>query len=225
LGWFGSMQHCLAAILKDVPVRLRRPFIGFYFGVVNPNLKEPHLAYWQDKPGLRPLCRSNFTLFERFAVGTHGSVLGYHESEGKFIPDLEPKRQAVADWGAELLQAAIMSLSSSLTEVLVRGEMDHNEFFSLSRNCFQLFTEAPTRQEALAFGRMPLLDQENETRASTVAPVMSEREILLCLWDRRRTPGLWLEGTSKLTGSPLLLIYLAARAVRSRINRLKASSD
>jgi hypothetical protein len=223
LGWFGSMQHCVATILKDVPVRQSRPLIGFYFGLVNPKMEEPHWVYWQDRAGLRPLHRTNFTLFERLAIGTHGSVRGHHEREGRIIPDLEKNRQAVTDWGADFLHESIMSLSSNLTEVLVRGEIDPSDFFSLSRNCFQLFTEAPTRHEALAFGRMPLLDQENETRASTVAPIMSEKEIFLALLDRRRTPGLWLEGTSKLTGSPLLLIYLAARVARFRINRFRAA--
>ncbi len=220
VGWHGSMQLCLDAILKDFPARQRRPVVGFYLGLLDrpESLRGRLFAFWQERPGVKPIGRVNYSFFERFALATHGSLRRYVEENGRVVPDLERERMIPAlKWGAEVFQASMVKVTETLLDVLSPGEIDAVEYFHLARKCFDLFVESPSRTEAVVFGEMPLHDQENEKGPPKMILPLSEWEILRRILDRSRHPGWWREGTFRLKRSPSLFLYLLARHLRARL--------
>lgn len=210
IGWFGSMQRSVEAIIQT-----KRPLHGFYFGLWNGS-SERRLSFWREQPGFRILPQTNITLFERFTAALHGSVLGYAEINGRVEPILEKdKTQPLIDWGLDLWQQSILKL----TEVLLNSvdNIDPNGLFTRARGNFELFSQHPTPEEALAFGKIPLQDQGNEITAPSMLPNLTSTEILRAILDyRRRLPGWWMEGTLALTGNPFLRAFLWLKRLKHR---------
>jgi FMN phosphatase YigB (HAD superfamily) len=219
IGWFGAMQRSLDAILAD----RRQPLIGFYFGMfIHPPAElggDRMFAFWKDQTGLRSLKSSNVAFFERFTVATHGTVRGYREEGDRVVADLEAiAHEPLLEWGAEQLQAGILKATDAFLEVFKRGEFDPQDLFACARRAFELFSEHPSRDEAIVFGKMPVQDQKNEISAATLVPDLSEWEILRALLDYRRRPaGWWREGTLRARGSPSLWLFLTLRRWRERL--------
>lgn len=217
IGWFGSMHLCLDAIIGDLPARQKKPLLGFYFGMISTPDPKRMFAYWTEKPGYRPLPKTNFSFYERFCMATHGSVSGYKMEKGRAIPQLECERHdSIFAWGLETWQAAILKVTEAFLETLSNEEILLPEFFFLTRQGFDLFEKRPTLEEATVFGKLPQ-DQKNEVFAPTVVPDLSEWELLRAAFDyRRRLPGWWPEGTAIVKRSPSLYLYLKLKSLRNR---------
>jgi FMN phosphatase YigB (HAD superfamily) len=212
IGWFGSMHLCLDSIIGDLPARQARPLLGYYFGMISNPDAARMFAYWSEKPGYRPLPKTNFSFFERFAMAVHGSVTGYKSNGSKIHPQLECDRhEGLQNWGVETWQAAILKVTQILLETLSRAETLERDLFFITRENFDQFCAEPTLEEATDFGKLPQ-DQRNEILAPTVVPNLSEWEILRAVLDhRRRLPGWWPEGTMVVKRSPTLFLYLKLR--------------
>lgn len=216
IGWHGNLQRSLGRVLALGGAA--RPVMGFYFGLVPGaavSAGDTATGYWNQLParghGVR---RLNHALWEIFLSADHGSVLGYHEADGRFVPELrEPRNERALAWGLATLQAAVLKFGECWQEVAERRTFETNEWLTVTREVYLEFYRHPTRDEAATWGDIPFSDGQVEQDFHCLTPPLNGpawRGILR----RHRPLYWWAEGALAQRACWPLRLYLALRNVK-----------
>lgn len=119
LGWYGSLQNSLTAVLAESSVA--QP-IGFYFAlwkgdIVDTTAVQREAFYFDQRLGRGYLnaVPDLIPLMEAFCVADHGTVIDFVEHEGFVEPELStPVNEPVIRWGLPLMRHTIDAFVDNL---------------------------------------------------------------------------------------------------------------
>jgi FMN phosphatase YigB (HAD superfamily) len=215
IGWHGNLQRSLGRVLGGSGAP---PLVtGFYFGLLpgaSVPLGDTATGYWNQVPanghGVR---RLNHVLCEIFLSADHGSVLGYREEAGRFVPQLrEPRNERALGWGLAALQAAVLKFGEVFEEAMGAASLPH-DWLAATRAVYLEFYRHPTRAEATTWGGIPFSDAQVEQDFHCLTPPLTGPAwsgILL----RHRPLYWWTEGELAQRACWPLRLYLALRDLK-----------
>lgn len=207
LGWYGSMQNSLAAVLSEKRDDL--PY-GFYYALYQGKIankfgpyresyyfdEHRQLGYLERVPDL-------IALMEMFCVSNHGTVIDFTEQDGQVLPVLkEEHNQRVIDWGLPLVRRSIDEFIDHLLldEDWVNPWADNREMITELLRSFWL---QPTHNEASAWGAFPWEDGlGSETYHSPLASSFTWKQVMNSFYNRKIVPihrAYWMNGSLVLS--------------------------
>lgn len=234
LGWYGSMQNALAAVLADKGVK---PSIGFYFalykgGIVDRCGLEREAYYFDERRELGYLdaVPSLIALMEMFCVADHGTVVDFVDQGEHVAPLLKEDVNApVVDWGLALIRQTIGCFVDNLVtdSHFVNPQSDVRAAITSVLRSFWLH---PSPAEATAWGVFPWEDGLGfQTYSNRLAQRYDWSDLFQAFY-KMRIPlhhrSSWFEGSLSLS-SPAIRIALlglkrALTTYRSWRYRIKA---
>jgi len=232
IGWHGNLQRSLGRVLALGGSA--RPVTGFYFGLV-PIAAVPAgdsaSGYWNQLPARgHGVLRLNHALWEIFLSADHGSVLGYREAAGRFVPELrEVRNERALAWGLPTLQAAVLRFVEVLAEhfpavsasgpaaagtaaVRIGGGAAYSphDWLAATRAVYLEFYRHPTRAEAATWGGIPFSGGQVEQDFHCLTPPR-DGPLWRGIFQRDRPLYWWVEGTLAQRACWPLRLYLALR--------------
>lgn len=214
LGWYGSMQNALAALLLEKRDVL--PY-GFYFALYQGRIANkfgPYReSYYFDEHrqlGYLDSVPSLIAMMEMFCVSNHGTVIDFTEKNGQVLPVLkEEHNQRVVDWGLPIVRQTIMEFIDHLLldEDLVNPWADIRETVTDLLRAFWLH---PTYTEASAWGAFPWEDGlGSETYHTPLASSYTWKHVLHSFYQRKIVlihRAYWPSGSMVLSPWPIRII-------------------
>jgi FMN phosphatase YigB (HAD superfamily) len=219
IGWHGNLQRSLARVLAAGGHHA--PLQGFYFGLVPdvPDSDGSMLGYWNQRPGQGHGVRQlNHALWEIFLSADHGSVMGYREESGRWVPELrEARNERALTWGVATLQAAVLKFAECCLEVMPRPPGAPGEWLAVVRTVYLEFYRHPTRSEAVTWGGIPFSDGQVEKDFHCLTPRIAG-PLWRAIRPARRPLYWWPEGALAQQACWPLRVFLALRDLKRGIS-------
>lgn len=203
-GWMGTLQDTLGALLEELGWKGR--VRGLYWGLYRAPLQgDWDCCYFS--PGRNLNRQANFQncLFEGAFSAPHGMTLGYVREGERSVPVLGQPN------GARSFLAREEEIFSAYGEALAREGMPTKEVLvreqrEVQRLLGQWMTR-PTREEALAFGRLAFTDDVLEGRSFSLASPLTRQQLAQnrvmhrLVGEKPALPSPWPEGSAALYGT------------------------
>jgi hypothetical protein len=217
------MQRSLSRVLQLANRPEGKKLTGLYFGLYQ-NLplevgQQVH-SFWPDTSGETGLIEEqNIALLEMLAAADHGSVMGFRQVGGRFLPALDGEENVRAlRWGLRSLQEAVLSFAGEWLDREPSADYPKPEFHALARALFAEFAEHPSFDEASVWAAFPLSADQLERHFESFAPRMSATEAMRAIFRVKTRPiGWWIEGTQAIHPTIPLALYLGLRRLKRRI--------
>lgn len=211
LGWYGSMQNSISAVLNAVGASLP---VGFYIalfqGAIPRQFGQNREAYFFDEhagTGSANHVPDIIAMMEMFTVSDQGTVIEYQVQDAQVLPVLkEPHNQKVLDWGLPLLRETLFSFLDHLVldESLVNPFADTRD---AARDVLQAFWTLPAVSEARAWASFPWEDGLGaETYTRPLAEPFTWKDVWRAVQTARVAPhhrAGWMAGSLALTPAPV----------------------
>ena len=211
LGWYGSLQNSLSAVLEETGGTLP---VGFYFallkGDIIPKYAENREAYYFDEhqgQGDNKLFPDLITLMEMFCVSDHGTVVDFAEESGQVKPILkEKKNQRPIDWGLPLARETLDWFLDTLLldENLISPQADIRGALADLLSAFWL---DPSAAEVAAWADFPWEDGLGiDTSWTPLAESFTFQDLFRALYRGRIEPhqrASWMNGSLRLSPYPV----------------------
>ncbi len=211
LGWYGSLQNSLSAVLVEKEVTLP---VGFYFALLEGDLQTPQSlqkeAYYFNEHRKAGYLDSKFdiiVMMEMFCASNHGTVIDYELENGAIRPILKEKyNQRVIDWGLDEFRQSIIGYTNNLFLNPEWVNLD-SDMRAASAQLFEAFWHQPSTDEADSWAGFPWEDGlGSETYFSPLAKSYHWRDFFKMIYARKvlyHHRSSWYPGSLLLT-SPLL---------------------
>ncbi|MGE5261945.1 MAG: HAD family hydrolase [Acidobacteriota bacterium] len=234
LGWYGSMQNALAAILADRGIQ---PPVGFYFALYKGDIVdrcslEREAYYFDERRGMGYLdaVPSLIALMEMFCVADHGTVVDFVDQGERVAPLLKANVNApVIEWGLPLVRETIGCFVDNLVtdSQFVDPYGDVRAAITAVLRSFWLY---PSRAEATTWGAFPWEDGLGfQTYWNRLAQPYGWSDLFQAFYKMRvafHHRSSWFEGSLALSPPAIRIALLglkrALSAYRSWRFRLKA---
>jgi FMN phosphatase YigB (HAD superfamily) len=222
LGWYGSMQKALAALVSSAGGSIP---VGFYFGLFQGPIVDTcalsREAFYFDERSATGYLRAVpdiIPLMEMLCAGDHGTVVDFVERDGAVEPMLkEPINHRVVDWGLPLVRRTIAAFVDNLVvdAALVNPWADVRDPIT---DGLRAFWVRPSAAIARAWADFPWEDGlGRESYWITLARGYRWPEVARAVWRRRVDPhhrAAWLAGS--LMVSPRGIRFALARVIQLR---------
>jgi hypothetical protein len=234
LGWYGSMQKALAAVLGGAG-RAAPP--GFYFalhkgGIVDEAPLDREAYYFDERSGTGYIdaVPNLIALMEMFCTADHGTTVGFDEGDGAVRPVFrEPVNSSAIAWGLPVLRETV----GAFVDNLLVDSRYVDPFADVRGPVTAVLTEFsrhPTNREAVAWGAFPWEDGlGTDTVRNRFAQPYGPRDLLEAIRKGSIRPqhrAAWIEGSLALSPAPLRVALRGAghfgrrgRALRARFRR------
>jgi len=172
IGWTGSLQYALNAIMAKAQKRSQEGMDGYYLG-----LNENQKLYQNDRvwaflihPGSRQYLRNDTLYCEVFAASPDARTIGYQYENGRYAPIFQKSTGALQIWGVELQHESIMKFTETMMSAFNANDFDLPTIYRLLERLLYSFLVAPSRQEADTYGQFPMAIDMQEERLAELAP-------------------------------------------------------
>ena len=228
LGWYGSMQNALSAVLSDLGASVP---VGFYFalwkGAIVDACSDRREAYYFDEHrrlGYSGVVPDLIPLMETFCVADHGTVVRLEEQGEGIGPVLNGSlNQKALGWGLPLVRRTIDAFVDNLLldPDLVNPWADVRDAIT---DVLQAFWLRPTVAEARAWGSFPWEDGLGaETYSNSLAGSYTWSDLLRCLGSLRVLPhhrASWIAGSLAVSPAEVRIPLQVLRQARWRLRSL-----
>lgn len=223
LGWAGSLQDSLDAILASVDAAPCDA--GFYAGLkANASARKSAFYFHPESPreALRMGLDSALTL-EVLAMANHGSVLGYAEqADGTARVDFAPEDGAAHAWNLDAFRQGVFDFVEEYRRV--SSELRPEDLRDNALEILASLARNPTPVEARLLGAIPFTtDMASPARASLAAPLSAgaalARRIRLSLGASADALA-WPSGAAALSGRISAALTAPRRSFGLAVSRL-----
>jgi HAD superfamily hydrolase (TIGR01549 family) len=218
MGWHGNMQASLENVISQFSDE--NTFIGWYFGLVNPNKKVKNKMYSFFSSDNSNDTNNSFVQFinflEIFTTGDHGTTIAYQETiDGSIKPVLKDEfNPNLTQWGLSCLRDGIL-IYARLYEKHLFGNIkfDFNKYQTRILNCLNTLVHTPTIEEVNALGSYLFTSDQSERELIHFAPKFSIFDSLRRFITGRYPMIYWVEGTYLKSGllSSIILTFSTHR--------------
>ncbi|HEX9029920.1 MAG TPA: hypothetical protein VF823_12150, partial [Anaerolineales bacterium] len=223
LGWYGSMQNSICAVLEGSGTELP---VGFYFALLKGKIAniqglQREAYYFDEHRGLGYLGSGPemIPLMEMFCAADHGTVMDFAEQDGRVVPLLkEESNRKVIDWGLPIFRSVVMSFLDQLLldARLVNPRADIREAITELLSAFWL---RPSQAEARAWSSFPWEDGLGaETYSSPLAQPFNWGDVGRAIVRGKVAAhhrAAWMQGSMILSPQPVrLALNKLARSLR-----------
>jgi hypothetical protein len=229
LGWFGSMQNALSAVLAETG---RTVPVGFYFALWKGEIADQCAAnreayYFDQRLGLGFIDRvpDLIALIEMFCAADHGTVIDFIEQDGDIHAVLkETRNQKVIDWGLPLVRQTVACFIDNLFlhPDYVNPWADVREGTS---DVLRAFWLKPSPLEAKAWASFPWEDGlGRETYSNQLAKRFDWKDVANIFYTRRVEPhhrAYWFAGSVALSPPMIRLTVISLDSILRASRRVR----
>jgi predicted HAD superfamily hydrolase len=213
-GWNGRLQNSLISILHMAG--REDDIFGFYFGLLSaidpPGSKEAYFFSPSAPYAHKKLGSSVLHLLELMMSADHGITVTYQrDSNGQWKPVLkDTPHDLMGNLGLGALREGILCFVQHLDLSSIR--LDHNLLREKIMQILKEFYLSPSREAAIALGRVPFSTDQTETNFLPFAPALSLKSacrFFLTVSGRERLAlTFWIHG-SRVQSSMITNIFLS----------------
>jgi hypothetical protein len=212
IGWGGTLQYSISKIANESNKNVN--LHGHYFGVRSRKIyknSDTMSAWFTDHDGeINLLDKQAYIvpMTELFTMADHGGTNCYKNSDGKFVPVLrETNNQVGIRWGVKVQQAAMMSFTNLLLDVVHSDQITNlpEDSIAILEENYRRFFLDPTRAEALAYCAYNDSEDQSESYYRLMGSPYSYAEIQKFFSeDFMHHHNEWRQGSLKLTEQSLV---------------------
>jgi hypothetical protein len=220
VGWQGRLQNSLSQIMNSSLELSEVELSGYYYCLRRSSAQQhPASAKWSFTRGLSLF--QNDSLMEVFTAADHGSVRSFHRAnDGGIKPVFVGDENGPAlDWGLKTQQNGILAFVNHLVLSLDPDELSPWQlaiFLHMAgQKAFERFTQSPSPEEAIVYGRFLHAIDQSQGITVEVAPQYNGKwlPVLTTYAGRAQAHILWPQGTIRRSRRSSAGLFLMAYKV------------
>ncbi len=198
VGWRGRQQVSLSKLLSIGGIYPKSGLLGFYVSLTNPvqSILNDKVISFLDKEKYKDIL-SFPGIYENFVAADHGSCVGYQTVYNAITPILrEDKNNKMIDWGLNIQQQSILRFTDNLATSLLKYNVSITNEQEISYGLLRQFLKHPSFDEANAFGKIKLFEDQEEKMFFYLCELISKRNLFKLLFFRNAlNHNTWTEGS------------------------------
>lgn len=209
IGWHGRLQNSLSRLLTLGEGYPQFGVLGYYWGLSSRSPYRPQdrqVAMANELPkSWQPILFYHAGLYEAFASADHGSVIGYVQSDSKWMPILRDRTtQELLQWGVVHLQEGVVRFATNFLRNWHQA-LNIRQYMSLVLSILKQFFWRPMYREVACLRERPMYECQTESRRLDLIPESSAWKIM-AYWIRGKPypeHGIWVHAV--MAQQPLCL--------------------